>query len=120
MISLKEIENRKYNDTTKEPIYFEYTIKGLQGSQGEEEELRVWFERVQPEVYGIQTNFPTYKIFTIIRGTVCEQIYSMPKKGMTLEMVVATGLNLLRMVFQEEASYKEMLSYTISDIVKDM
>lgn len=120
MINLKEIENRKYNNTTKEPMNFEYTIKGLEGPHGEEQELRVWFERVEPLIYGYDTNNPVYKIFTIINSVVYEKIFQMPKSGMTLEMVVATGLNILRYMFKEEASQKEMLSYTIADIIKDM
>lgn len=119
-ISLKEIENRKYNDTTKEPMSFEYIIKNLEGPHGETQELRVWFERVQPEDYKMITNNPTYKVFTIINFVVYEQIFSMPRKGMPLELVVATGLNGLRFVFQEEAAQKEMISYTIAEITKGM
>lgn len=118
MISLKEIENRKYNE--KGPINFEYVLKGLDGPHGESQELRIWFEKVNPETYGILTNNPTYKIFTIIDSAVYEKIFAMPKSGMPLEMVVATGLTILKLHILEEVRYKEMLAYTIADIIKDM
>lgn len=119
-ISLKEIVNRQYNDTIKEPMSFEYIIKGLEGPHGEKEELRVWFERVFAEDYGLDVTKPVYRVFTIIKNVVYEGIFQMPKSGMTLEMVVATGLNHLHFIFQQEASYKEMLSYTIANITKDI
>lgn len=118
MINLKEIENRKYDG--KEPVSFEYTVKGLQGPHGEIQQLRVWFERVNAEDYGMITNNPVYKVFTFIGDVVYQEIYGMPKSGMPLELVVATGLNLLRVTFQEEAAYKEMVNYTIADIIRDM
>lgn len=117
-IKLKEIENRKYDGN--EPVSFEYTVKDLDGPHGETQEMRVWFEKVNAETYGMQTNNPCYKVFTFIDSMVYEKIFGMPKSGMPLEMVVATGLNLLRFTFQEEARYKEMLNYTIAEIVKDM
>lgn len=117
-INLKEIENRKYNDNI--PVSFEYTVKGLDGPHGETQEMRVWFEKVNTEAYGLDVTKPAYKVFTIIDSVVYEKIFAMPKTGMSLELVVATGLNLLRFTFQEEAAYKEMLSYTIADITKDM
>lgn len=118
MISLREIENRKYDG--KEPASFEYTVKGLDGPHGETQEMRVWFEKVNPEVYDLEPSRPAYKVFTFIDSAVYEKVFQMPKSNMNLEMVVATGLNLLRFTFQEEAAYKEMLSYTIADITKDM
>lgn len=120
MINPKEIIGRRYEQDGKEPVNFEYIIKGLDGPHGETQELRVWFEKVNPEKYGMMTNNPTYKIFTFIDSVVYEKIYQMPKSNMPLEMVVATGLNLLRFTFLEEVKYKEMLSYTIADITKDM
>lgn len=117
-INIKEIENRKYDG--KEPVSFEYIIKELEGPHGESQEMRVWFEKVNPEVYGLEPYRPTYKVFTFIDSMVYEKIFQMPKSGMPLEMVVATGLNLLRFTFQKEVAYKEMLSYTIADIIKDM
>lgn len=117
-INLKEIENRKYNG--KEPVSFEYTIKGLDGPHGETQEMRVWFEKVKPEMYGLDVNKPAYEVFTFVGDVVYRKIFGMPKAGMPLEMVVATGLNLLRVTFQEETTYKEMVSYTIADIIKDM
>lgn len=118
MINLKEIENRKYDE--KELVSFEYTIKNLQGPHGETHQRRVWFEKVNAEDYGMRTNNPTYKVFMIIDSVVYEKIYQMPKPKMSLELVVATGLNLLRGTFQAEAAYKEMLNYTILDVIKDM
>lgn len=118
MINIKEIVNRKYEG--KELVNFEYIIKGIEGPNGEEKELRVWFEKVNPEVYGIINDKPTYKVFTIDDGKVYEKIYIIPKSNMSLEMVVATGLNQLKWIFQTEAAHKEILSYTISDIIKDM
>lgn len=119
-ISIKDIENRKYDSESKETISFEYTIKGLEGSHGEPQEMRVWFEKVNPQTYGMQTTNPTYKVFTFIDTVVYEKIFAMPKSGMSLMMVVATGLNLLRRTFFEEAEYKEMIAYIIADITKDM
>lgn len=120
MINIKEIVNRKCDVETKETIAFEYILKGLEGPHGETQELRIWFERVKPEDYGMITNHPTYKVFTIIDSVVYEKIYGMPKSGMSLMMVAATGLNLLRSSIQEELAYKEMLGYTILDVIKDM
>lgn len=117
-INRKEIENKKYNGMNL--LSFEYTVKDLQGPHGESQEMRVWFEKVNPADYGMMTNSPVYKIFTIINDIVYQKVFAMPKAGMPLEMVVATGLNMLRLVFQEEAAYKEMLNYTIADIIKDM
>lgn len=119
MINLKEIVNRIYN-SSKEPIGFEYVIKDLQGPHGETQELRVWFERVNPEMYGLDEKKPAYRVYTIIDSVVYEKIYQMPKRGMNLELVVANGLNILRVTLQEEVAYKEMLNYTIADIVKGM
>lgn len=117
-INLKEIENRKYDG--KEPVSFEYIVKGLDGPHGETQEMRVWFEKVNPETYGLEPFRPAYKVFTFVDSVIYEKVFQMPKSNMNLEMVVATGLNLLRFTFQEEAAYKEMLSYTIADITKDM
>lgn len=117
-INLKEIENRKYDG--KEPVSFEYTVKDLQGPNGETQVLRVWFEKLNPQLHNIDTNNPVYKVFTFVDSVVYEKIYIMPKSGMSLELVVATGLNQLRCIFQTEASYKEMLNYTIADIIRDV
>lgn len=117
-INLKEIENRKYEG--KEPISFEYIIKGLEGPHGEPKELRVWFEKVNSEEYGLLVGKPVYKVFTIIDSIVYEKIYQMPKSDMSLELVVATGLNVLRAAILEEIAFKETLNYTILDIVKGM
>lgn len=117
-ISLKEIENRKYDGNV--PVRFEYTVKGLDGPHGETQEMRIWFESVNPLAYGLLVGKPAYKVFTIIDSVVYEKIFQMPKSEMSLEMVVATGLNLLRVTFQEEAAYKEMVNYTIAEIIKDM
>ena len=117
-ISLKEIENRKYDG--KELMSFEYTVKDLEGPHGETQVLRVWFERINPQMCGIETNNPTYKVFTIDDDKVYQKLYIMPKSGMPLELVGATGLNQLRSIFQTEAGHKEMLSYTIAEIIRDM
>lgn len=119
MIELKEIENRKY--IGKDLVSFEYTIKGLEGPHGETQELRVWFEKVNPQEFDEEIiTKPGYKIFTIVEGIVYERIFQMPRSNMNLELVVATGLNQLKWIFQTEAEYKVMLGYTISDIIKDM
>lgn len=117
-VNLKDIENRKYDG--KDLMSFEYIVKDLQGLHGETQELRVWFERINPQMCGIDTNNPTYKVFTIDDDKVYKKLYIMPKSGMPLELVVATGLNQLKCMFQTEAEHKEILSYTISDIIKDM
>lgn len=118
MIGLKDIVNRVYENN--EAVKFEYEVCGLSGHHGEKQSLRVWFEKVDPLAYGLFVGKPVYKMFTFIDGMVYEKVYQMPKAGMNLEMVVATGLNLLVLMFREEIAYKEMISYTISDIVKDM
>lgn len=118
-IYLKDIINRKY-DSNRYPVVFEYVIQNLQGPHGETQEMRVWFEKVKPEVYGLDINRPTYEVYTFIDDTVYRKIYQMPKSGMPLNLIVATGLNILRFTFQEQAAYREMLSYTIADITKDM
>lgn len=118
MINLNEITNRKYEG--KEPISFEYVLKNLDGQNGTPQELRIWFEKVNPIEYNIPNNPPTYRVFTIINSVVYEKIFAMPKRNMELIMVVATGLNLLRLTIQEEIAYKEMVSYSIADIIKDM
>ena len=119
-INIKDIINRKYSETLKALISFEYVIKDLEGPHGEPQELRVWFERVKPEDYGLDENKPAYEIYTIVNDVVYRKVFGMPKSGMSLEMVVASGLVLLGTIFKEEAAQKEMLSYTIADIVKDM
>lgn len=117
-INLKEIENRKYDGN--EPVSFEYTVKGLDGPHGEPQEMRVWFERTNPDKYGLDITKPTYEVFTFIDDVVYRKVFGMPKNGMPLEMVVATGLNLLRFALQDEVSYKQMVGIAIMDVIKDM
>lgn len=121
-IKLNEIENRKY--IGRELINFEYVIKDLQGPHGETQELRIWFEKISSElaerVYGLNPDKPAYDMYTIVDDKIYRKIFGMPKNGMPLEMVVASGLVLLGTMFKEEAANREMLSFTIADIVKDM
>lgn len=120
MINQKEIINRKYDEETKETISFEYVLKGLDGPHGETQELRVWFERLNNREYGLDPIKPAYKVFTIINSVVYENVFAMPKSNMGLDMVIATGLTTLRMQILEEIRYKETLTYTMYDVVKDM
>lgn len=120
MVKMKEIINRKIDSETKETVAFEYVLKGLEGPYGEEQELRVWFEKLKPEKYALQVNKPVYRVFTIIGDELYDKNFTMPKQGMGLDMVVATGLTVLRLMLQDEIAYKEMISYTMADITKDM
>lgn len=118
MVDRKLIENRKYED--KEPVAFEYTIFGLQGPNGEQQSLRVWYEKVEAENVGMITNNPVYKVFTFIGTEVYQQIYQLPTMNMTLEQIVAFGLIMIQARLKEEVQYKSLLDFLIGDIVKDV
>lgn len=116
-IKPSEIINRKYEENY--PVQFEYVIKDLDGPNGETQELRVFFEKVS-QSYDMSGEIPTYKVYTVLNDKVYFNVYQMPKRNMSLEMIVATGLNVLRFMFLEEANQKEVLGYTIADITKGM
>lgn len=113
MINQKEIVNRVYED--KVPVAFEYVVENVDGPKGEKQRLRVWFEKLSDD-----KSDRAYKVFTIIGMSVYEYPFTMPKQNMPIEMVVAYGLNVLKYLLQDEANYKEMLSFTIGEVTKDM
>lgn len=118
MINREQIINRKYID--KEPVAFEYVLEGLQGPHGELQNLRVWFEKVKPEMYGLDESKPVYEVYTFIGDNIYKYIYQMMKSGMPLEMVVATGLATMQAAIKEEVQYKSLLDFLIGDLIKDM
>lgn len=117
-IEIKEIVNRKYDG--KQLVAFEYVVKNLQGHNGEPEELRIWFEKREPLEACMLTNNPVYEIYTIINDVVYRIYFVIPNTNMKLELIAATGLNMLKQKILEEISQKETICYSISDIIKDM
>ena len=118
MISPKDVVNRTYDG--KVLVAFEYVVKNIDGPNGEAQSLRVWFDKVQMPGQEISEG-KVYRVFTIIgNNEVYEQVFEMPKYNMAIEMIVAYGLNTLKLILQSEVSYKSMLDFTIGEVIKDM
>lgn len=111
MLVLKDLENRKYID--KQCVAFTYASVNEKNEQlfearwilkGENEwNMQVVFDRTRDadsQVY----NFG----------------YVMPKGGLSLTLIAATGLKYFQLYLKEEIQTKQIIDFAIGDVTKDM
>lgn len=112
MIVLKDLQNRIYSG--KQCIGFDYIVKNEKdeiqfearfraGTEKNEWVMRIVFDRTRDkdsEVYGFG--------------------YIMPRSGLPLELIAATGLKYFQLYLKEEISQKVSYDFLLGEILKDM
>lgn len=112
MIKLKELQNRIYSGkqcvgfdyiamNEKNEIQFEARFKA--GIEKNEWVMRIVFDRTRDkdsEVYGFG--------------------YIMPKSGLPLELIAATGLRYFQLYIKEEVQVKSNLDFELGNILQGM
>ena len=111
MIKFKDLQNRIYNG--RECIRFEY------GIMVDDKYLYAKFDKQQ---MGIEE----WNMQVIIGRTrdkdseVYNFGYIMPRTGLALELVAATGLKYFQLYLKQEIQYKSNLDFTLGNILQDM
>lgn len=117
MLKRKDLMFLRHNKE-KKLIGFSYIVKGEES--GEEVEYvkvdwrkgngtGVWRMRALLDIDVFPGNQEVYNID-----------YQMPRDGMPVELIAATGLKYLQLSFREEVQKKSNIDFAIGDIVKDM
>ena len=112
MIKLKDLQNRVYSG--KQCVKFEYIVKGEEDSDS----IEVVFRRMDnPNEWRMQI------VLNRTRDKDSEVYnfgYIMPKDGLPLELIAATGLKYFQLHIKEEVQVKSNLDFVLGGILEGM
>lgn len=117
MIKLKELRNRVYSG--KECIYFEYDIVI-------DDQVSLPIQFIKKQNSTIQENANEWKTRIIIDRTRDKDsdVYSfsfvMPRNGLPLELIAATGLRFFQLYLKEEIQNKAKLDFALGEVIRGM
>lgn len=114
MLKLKDLENRVYRG--KECIRFEYIIQ-KEDRINNKPELIATFKKVVENEWQMQI------VFNRTRDKdhdVYNFAYIMPKSGLPLELIAATGLRFFQLTLKEEIQNKSNLDFALGDVLQGM
>lgn len=115
MLKLKDLQRRVYDG--KRCVRFSYPVTVESGGRTEELFEAEWKAGDSPDAWSMVVVLPTEpptgsQVYTIV--------YVMPRAGMPLELVAATGLKLFQTVMQQEVQGKIAIDFAIGDTVAGM
>ena len=115
MIKLKDLQNRVYSD--KDCMRFDYLIP----VEDKEPILAVFTKKVQEG-----RELHTWNMKIVIDRTrdkdseVYNFSYVMPRNGLPLELIAATGLRFFQLYLKEEVQTKSNLDFELGNILQSM
>ena len=112
MLTLKDLDNRVYSG--KQCIRFEHTVKDEKG----EPMLIARYQR------GKEANEWRMSIVLDRTRDADSQVYNfgyiMPKSGLPLELIAATGLKYFQLYLKEEIQNKTNFDFALSELLRGM
>ena len=112
MLTLKDLENRVYSG--KQCIGFDYTVKNEKAEKQFEVRFRTGAEKNE---WNMQI------VLGRTRDADCQVYnfgYIMPKAGLPLELIAATGLKYFQLYLKGEIEQKVSYDFLIGEITKGM
>ena len=113
MIKFKDLQNRVYRD--KECVQFEYGILLNEGKH-------VYYAK-----FNRQENNPLEWNMQVIFGRTRDKDsevynfgYIMPRAGLPLELIAATGLKYFQLYLKEEIQLKSNIDFTLGEVLQGM
>ena len=114
MLTLKDLENRVYSG--KQCIRFEYTIK-LDDNNKKHAIARFERQLDNPTVWNMRIMFDRTRDKD---SEVYNFGYVMPREGLPLELIAATGLRYFQLHIKEEIQAKSNIDFEIGKIIQGM
>lgn len=112
MVTLKDLQNRIYSG--KQCVGFDYIAKNEKGETQFEARFRIGAEKNEWEMQIIfgRTRDKDSEVYNF--G------YIMPKSGLPLELIAATGLKYFQLYLKEEIESKVSHDFLLGEILKGM
>ena len=118
MLTLKDLVNRIYDG--KKCIGFTYTVTDK--SRSLDDPSRECFEAQWKA--GVEPRQWQVRIVLDRNGVADSQVYNftytMPRSGLSLPLIAATGLRYMQMQLQQEIQNKSNANFVIGELLKDM
>lgn len=117
MITLKDLQNRVYSG--KECIRFEVEV----AINREHKILATFKRKIYPDRMDVPNEWTMQVILNRTRDKDSEVYnfgYIMPRNGLALELIAATGLRYFQLYLKEEIQMKTNLDFTIGEIIRGM
>lgn len=112
MLKLKDLENRIYSGRTC--VGFDYTLRDEKGKPQLEARFRL----------GEELNHWSMNIVLGRTRDADSQVYNfgyvMPKSGLPLELIAATGLKYFQLYIEEEVQTKISYDFMLGEVLKGM
>lgn len=121
MIKLRELEHREYSN--KKCTYFEYkcrTDEQTLKAKGDDLLFIARFEFVGDDnidIWDMQIVLPNKDMQ---ETQVYNKSFALPKKGVGIDLVCATGLRYYQLCLKEEIQRKMLMDFAITDCAGDM
>lgn len=116
-IKLKELVDRKYED--KEPMEFRYNLDLGKDDRAQEMYLQFHFQRAAKDsnVWMLTTKIARVEA----ADSQCYYIgYEMPRSGLPLELICATGLRYFKLQMQSEIQLRTNIDFSIGAVTEGM
>lgn len=117
MIKLKDLKNREYKD--KECVAFQYDLDLGKDDRAQEMYLQFHFQRTAKDsnVWILTTKIARVEV----ADSQCYYIgYEMPRSGLPLELICATGLRYFKLQMQNEIQLRTNIDFSIGTVTEGM
>lgn len=117
MIKLKDLINRQYKE--KQPLAFDYELDLGKDDQAQPMVMQFHFTRsgTEDKVWMMEVKLPR----TAVADSQCYYIgYEMPRSGLPLELICATGLRYFKLQMQQEVQLRTNIDFSIGSVTEGM